>query len=129
MRELVRLLYGDEAEGAIQPDERLRRWAEAFDAWLDERSTGFSLNVGEDSYTAWKEFLAFTRKAQWNIQVEDVEAYIGAEGGRITSGDDSKTADGSEVILRIPSGPRRVIKGAVYKDCMCHAERSEASPR
>ncbi len=79
--ELIRLLYGDEAEGAIQPEERLRRWADPFDAWSDERSTGFNLNVGEDSYTAWKEFLAFTLKAPWDIQVEDVEAYIKALKG------------------------------------------------
>jgi site-specific recombinase XerD len=80
--ELIRLLFGDEAEEALNPDERLRRWAEAFDAWLEERRTQFSPNVGPDSHKAWAEFLAFTRKAPWEVRVEDVEAYIEALEGK-----------------------------------------------
>ena len=74
MRELVRLLYGEYVGEKAQSDKRLQRWAEAFDEWLDVRRTRFSPNVGEDSHRAWAEFLAFTRKAPWDIQVEDVEA-------------------------------------------------------
>ena len=71
-----------EADGEIQPGDKLRRWAEAFDAWLEVRRTRFSPNVGKDSYLAWKEFLAFTRKTPWDIQVEEVEAYIAALKGK-----------------------------------------------
>jgi integrase len=74
--ELIRLLFGKMAEEAIVPDDRLRRWVEAFDDWLEVRRRDFSQNVGKDSYAAWKDFLTFKRKAPWDIQVEDVEAYI-----------------------------------------------------
>jgi integrase len=76
--ELIRLLEGGVRDGTVQIDERLQRWAEAFEAWLEMRRTQFSRNVGVDSYNAWKEFLAFTRKAPWEVQAEDMEAFIEA---------------------------------------------------
>jgi integrase len=77
--ELIRLIYGEEpsaGDGAGNLDERLLRWADAFDAWLEERYTKFSRNVGPDSHRAWVEFLAFTRKEPWEVDVEEVEAFI-----------------------------------------------------
>jgi site-specific recombinase XerD len=74
--ELKRLMCGGESTRAGEYDERLECWAEAFDAWLEERYTRFSRNVGPDSHRAWQEFLAFTRKAPWEVRADDVEAYI-----------------------------------------------------
>jgi integrase len=81
-KELIRLLYGEEAEGKVNPDERLRRWAEAFDDWLEYRGTRFSRKIGAASHKAWAEFLAITRKAPWEVEVEDVEAFIEALRGK-----------------------------------------------
>ena len=84
---LLEFLFGESAEIAQRGvSERLMRWAEAFDEWLEVRRTRFSPNVGKDSHKTWAEFLAFTRKAPWDIQVGDVEAYI-------------KPVQGSKVIL------------------------------
>ena len=66
---LLEFLFGESAETAQRgASERLMRWAEAFDEWLEIRRTRFSPNVGEDSHRAWAEFLAFTRKAPWEIR-------------------------------------------------------------
>lgn len=71
--ELINLL--DLPEGTPL-DERLWRWAEAFDAWLEGRFSGYHASVGPDSHHAWREFLAFTGKAPWEVGVEEVNAYI-----------------------------------------------------
>jgi hypothetical protein len=57
--ELIQLL---DLPAGTPLDERLWRWAVAFEAWLEERRTGFHPNVGFDSHLAWSEFLAFTGK-------------------------------------------------------------------
>ena len=91
--ELIRLLEGNGRGGAIQVDKRLQHWADAFDEWLEVRRTQFSRNVGGDSYNAWKEFLVFTKKASWDVQVEDVEAFIEAQEGKgLRAGTDPGTA-------------------------------------
>ena len=59
-------------------EDRLLRWAEAFQAWIAERRARFTPNVAADSYTAWREFLAFTGKPPWEATVADMEMYIGA---------------------------------------------------
>jgi hypothetical protein len=80
---LLEFLFGESAETAQRgASERLMRWAEAFDEWLEARRTRFSPNVGEDSHRAWAEFLALTRKVPWDVQVEDVQAYIEALEGK-----------------------------------------------
>ena len=76
--ELAWLLYGDEAGGGEAMGERMRRWGEAFEAWLEERKTRFSPNVGKEAHNAWKDFLGYTRKPPWEVRVEDIEAYIQA---------------------------------------------------
>lgn len=63
------------AEGKVV-GERMGRWAEAFEDWIEARKTRFSPNVGADSYTAWREFLAFTGQAPWGVRVPDVEGYV-----------------------------------------------------
>ncbi len=79
---LLEFLFGESAEIAQRgASERLMHWVEAFDEWLEARRTRFSPNVGEDSHRAWAEFLAFTRKVPWDVQVEDVQAYIKALEG------------------------------------------------
>ena len=70
--ELFQLLNLPEAALA---DERLRRWAEAFQAWMEERRARFCPTTGRGSYNAWREFLTLTRKPPWEATVADVEAY------------------------------------------------------
>ncbi|HLE14116.1 MAG TPA: site-specific integrase, partial [Anaerolineales bacterium] len=74
--ELIELLERAEFEDEAIRGARMRRWAEAFEAWLEERRSRFSRNVGEDSFTAWREFLAYLRKPPWEARAEDVEAYV-----------------------------------------------------
>jgi len=57
-------------------DGRLLAWAEAFQTWIAERRARFTPNVAADSYTAWREFLAFTGKPPWQAAVADVQAYL-----------------------------------------------------
>jgi len=76
--ELARLLYGGEAGRGEAMGERMRRWGEAFEAWLEERKTRFSPKVGKEAHHAWKDFLGYTRKPPWEVRVEDIEAYIQA---------------------------------------------------
>jgi site-specific recombinase XerD len=73
--ELARLLYGEQA---VEPDERLRLWAAAFEAWLEERRTKYSRDIGPESQRAWAEFLAMTHKAPYEVGTAEVEAYIEA---------------------------------------------------
>lgn len=64
-------------EGAVA-GERMMRWAEAFEDWMEERRSKFSRNVGGESHAAWREFLAFTGRPPWEADVPDLEAYIEA---------------------------------------------------
>lgn len=58
-------------------DARTRRWAEAFEAWLEERRRTVKHATISDSYRAWREFLAVSGKGPWEVKREDVEAYTG----------------------------------------------------
>lgn len=71
--ELIQLL---ELPAGTPLDERLWRWSLAFEAWLEERRTGFNSNIGFYSHHAWREFLAFARKPPWEVSTADVNAYI-----------------------------------------------------
>jgi len=71
--ELVSLLKIDAAE---VDGERLESWAQAFQDWLEERRARFSPNTAERSHLAWREFLAFTEKAPWEVRIADVEGYV-----------------------------------------------------
>jgi len=71
--ELVKLLNMEEGE---VNGERMERWGQAFEDWMEERRTRFSQKVAKRSHLAWREFLASTRKALWEVGVEDVEGHI-----------------------------------------------------
>jgi integrase/recombinase XerC/integrase/recombinase XerD len=71
--ELVKLLNMEEGE---VNGERMERWGQAFEDWMEERRTRFSQKVAKRSHLAWREFLASTRKAPWEVGVEDVEGHI-----------------------------------------------------
>ncbi|HEY5573967.1 MAG TPA: hypothetical protein VIK64_13180, partial [Anaerolineales bacterium] len=58
--ELVKLLNMEEGE---VNGERMERWGQAFEDWMEERRTRFSQKVAKRSHLAWREFLASTRKA------------------------------------------------------------------
>ena len=91
--ELIRFLFEERAEMmARHASERLWRWAEAFETWLEERYSQFSRNVGKQSHLAWREFLQFSQKYPWEVGVEEVEDYIEMLQGRGLS---PATIDGS----------------------------------
>lgn len=70
--ELIKML--DLPAGAAV-DERLRRWARAFESWLHERRAGCHRTVELRSRLAWREFLALTQKPPWQAGPEAVNAY------------------------------------------------------
>ncbi len=104
--ELARLLNRDLGEGEALQRERMRRWAQAFDAWLAERETRFSPKVGRESYNAWKDFLAFTGKAPWETQTEDVVEAILQSARTGTIGDGKVFVYPLEEVIRIRTGER-----------------------
>src|SRR3990172_1689278 len=57
-------------------EDRLLRWAAAFDAWLGERRARFGPRAAVDALNAWREFLALTRQPPWQATAVDVEAYV-----------------------------------------------------
>jgi hypothetical protein len=73
--ELLKLLNLD---GSDPVNERLLRWEEAFEAWMEERQTQVTPTTAESSHIAWREFLAVTGKPPWEATAADVEAYIQA---------------------------------------------------
>ena len=66
--ELLNLVHGVQtgADG-----ERLRRWAEAFDAWLDQREAQFNPKLRKASKRAWRSFLSFVGKVPWEVDEGD----------------------------------------------------------
>ena len=73
--ELLRLLNVDEGDAV---GERMMRWAEAFEAWMEERKARVSPKVAKFSIIAWGEFLASTDKPPWEVEAADVEAHLEA---------------------------------------------------
>lgn len=71
--ELIKMLNLAEGEGV---DERLRRWAQAFETWLEARCSRYHRTVGLLTHQAWREFLALSAKAPWEVEAEDVNAYV-----------------------------------------------------
>lgn len=57
-------------------DERLWRWALAYQAWLEARRTGCHSSIGFLSFHAWREFLSLIPKPPWEVAIEDINTYI-----------------------------------------------------
>lgn len=66
------------AAGQDDPGERLERWAQAFEDWVEERKARCTPRAGADAERAWREFLGYTGKAPWEATTADVEAYAAA---------------------------------------------------
>ncbi len=78
-RELIRLIFGDQANSmASLVSERLTRWAEAFDTWLDEREHLKNRNMRRIAHCAWRDFLTFNKKAPWETDEADVLEWVEA---------------------------------------------------
>ncbi|MCK4898094.1 MAG: hypothetical protein KAS38_04925, partial [Anaerolineales bacterium] len=76
-RELIRLIFGDQANSmASLVSERLSRWAEAFDTWLDEREHLKNRNMRRIAHCAWRDFLTFNKKAPWETDEADVLEWV-----------------------------------------------------
>ena len=74
---LIRYVIGDSyivAVGVIE--ERLVRWAEAFDTWLAERESQGGVKVRRIGEMAWFELLSFTMTKPWQISTNDVQAWV-----------------------------------------------------
>ena len=114
-------------------DERLERWQGAFESWLAERER-LGIRVRRRGELAWGELLAYTRKAPWEIRMNDVQAWAEAQKrdgrsastiqGRLTAvskfyeyvieqefdeefGEEAKTSNPVEGVVRLQPRPRK----------------------
>ena len=77
--ELIRLLFGHQANSMTSlVSDRLTRWAEAFDIWLDERERSSNRSIRSISHCAWRDLLTFKKKAPWEMQEADVLEWVDA---------------------------------------------------
>jgi site-specific recombinase XerD len=74
--ELMRMMFGERAYPMqATAGERLRCWAEAFEAWLAEREANFGRSTRSMAQVGWREFLAFQAKPPWEVEERDVLAW------------------------------------------------------
>jgi hypothetical protein len=57
--------------------ERLRRWAEAFEAWLAERKERYGASTVKQAKLAWRRLLQERRKMPWELDEADIEGHAG----------------------------------------------------
>ena len=58
---------------------RLKRWAEAFETWLERRERAQGVKVRRWAELAWEELLSFTQKQPWEITRNAVQAWVDAQ--------------------------------------------------
>jgi hypothetical protein len=74
---LLSYLFGEAAAAALQgAAERLRVWACAFEAWLEERLRSFNRVAVRQSRQAWQRLLGQTRKLPWELSQADIEGHL-----------------------------------------------------
>ena len=73
---MLGFMFGERAGlvGEASP-ERLVRWCEAFEGWLEERRRNCHASTYRAGITAWKRLLGRVAKAPWEISQGDVLAY------------------------------------------------------
>lgn len=75
--ELIVLLFGPQAVSMTSlVSDRLATWADAFDAWLDQRERAHNRNIRSISHCAWRDLLSFKPKAPWEITEADLLEWI-----------------------------------------------------
>lgn len=73
---LFHLMFGDQAENARKlASERLLRWSQAFEAWLENRGQVSQRGRG-NALRSWSDFLQVRRKPPWEMEESDVLAYV-----------------------------------------------------
>jgi len=86
---LLRLLFGERAEIALRgASERLRRWARAFEDWMEERGRNYKPVTSKQARLAWQRLLSHSGKVPWELERADIEehaAWMQAEGYATTT--------------------------------------------
>ena len=76
-RELIRLMYGEQAEAMNEvAGERLRRWAQGFDEWLGKMVGKTGLRLRKEARLSWRYFTQSYRGAPWAASTADVERWM-----------------------------------------------------
>jgi len=75
--ELLLLLFGENAAAAwAAAGERMQRWAAMFADWLRMRTESYRRQVAVRDRTAWCQFLGLVNKTPWEVDAQDVQAYV-----------------------------------------------------
>ena len=86
---LLRLLFGERAEMALRgASERLRRWARAFEDWMEERERNYKPVTSKQARLAWQRLLRHSGKMPWELERADIEQHadwMQAEGHAATT--------------------------------------------
>jgi site-specific recombinase XerD len=74
---LLTYLFGESAPVAFQgASERLKVWAAAFDAWLEELLRRFKPVTVQQYRLAWQRLLAHNQKLPWELTQADIQAHL-----------------------------------------------------
>ena len=70
---MMEWLFGEAAmQGA---GERLRRWSQAFEEWLEERKRKYMASTNKPAIPTWRRLLRERRKMPWEMRREDIEQH------------------------------------------------------
>jgi len=73
---LMELLFGEAAETAQRgASRRLRRWAGAFEQWLEALQAGFKPSSQRQALLAWRRLLRQSHQMPWELQKEDINQH------------------------------------------------------
>jgi site-specific recombinase XerD len=73
---MMELLFGAPAQAAQrEAPERMLRWRQAFQDWLEERKRRYKRDTLKQSKTAWKRLAQQCRKTPWEMTAQDFEEH------------------------------------------------------
>jgi integrase len=75
--QLLSFYFGEHAASAHRGvSRRLKKWARAFDGWIDERTRFYQKAAVRFSRNVWRKLVRQCGKMPWELKREDIEAYI-----------------------------------------------------
>jgi integrase len=75
--QLLGFYFGEHAASAHSgASRRLKKWARAFDEWIDERTRLYQKHAVRHSLNVWRMLVRHCGKMPWELKREDIEAYI-----------------------------------------------------
>jgi hypothetical protein len=73
---LYQLMFGEHAQAAVRwVNGHFLKWAQAFDAWLEERKRPDVSSLYSSSLTAWRDLIRMHAMAPWSITAENIVRY------------------------------------------------------